>query len=247
MNRKSGGRSLDGQNVLVTGASSGLGEVVASTCAAEGASVALVARREERLEEVASQIEAAGGRAVICPADVGDENAVLAAVGRAREALGPIDVLVNNAGTNVKARSVSETSSAEWRKLLDVNLTSAFLFTKALLPEMMEREDGTIINISSMAAVHPSLLAGVAYSASKLGMEALTEVTNEEANPRNVRACSICPGEINTAILDLRPSPPPPEKRQVMLQSEDLAATVVLIASLPARAHIEKVVIKPTR
>ncbi|UCH27735.1 MAG: SDR family oxidoreductase [Trueperaceae bacterium] len=247
MDRTSGERSLDGKSVLVTGASSGLGQGIAIACAAAGANVALVARREERLREVASQIEAAGRRAVICPADVGNEAAVLAAVTRAREALGSIDVLVNNAGTNVKARSVSETSSDEWRKLLDVNLTSAFLFTKALLPEMMARESGTIINISSMAAVHPSLLAGVAYSASKLGMEALTEVTNEEANPHNVRACSICPGEVNTAILDLRPSPPPPEKRQVMLQSEDLAATVLLIASLPSRAHIEKVLIKPTR
>ncbi len=247
MDRTSGERSLDGKSVLVTGASSGLGLGIAVVCAEAGADVALVARREERLKEVATRVEAAGRRAVICPADVGNEAAVLAAVTRAREALGSIDVLVNNAGTNVKSRSVSETSSDEWRKLLDVNLTSAFLFTKALLPEMMARESGTIINISSMAAVHPSLLAGVAYSASKLGMEALTEVTNEEANPHNVRACSICPGEVNTAILDLRPSPPPPEKRQVMLQSEDLAATVLLIASLPSRAHIEKVLIKPTR
>ena len=170
-----------------------------------------------------------------------------ASVARAREALGPIEVLVNNAGSNVAARSLAETSSEEWRRLLEVNLTSAFCYTKEVLPAMIARGRGTIINIASRAASHPGLLAGVAYSASKRAMEALTVVTNEEGNPHHVRACVVNPGEGDTDILDLRPSPPSQAWRAAMIQPEDLAALVVLIATMPQRVTIESVELRPTR
>jgi NADP-dependent 3-hydroxy acid dehydrogenase YdfG len=239
-------KRLQGKTVLVTGASSGFGREIALTCAVEGADVALVARRGEMLEEVAELAGMEGRRAVICVADVAEEEQVLAAVARAKEELGVIDILVNNAGINVKQRSILDTSSAQWRQLLEVNLTSAFLFTKALLPDMIAQERGTIINLASRAALHPDLTGGVGYSASKMGMDALTQVTNEEGNPHNVRACLFCPGVGNTPILDQRPTPPPPAQRQRMLQPEDIAATIVFIASLPQRIHIELVSMKPT-
>lgn len=238
---------LTGQTILITGASSGFGRAIALACAAEGANVALVARREKELQEVATLAQTEGSRVVVCVADVADEDQVLTAVTRAKEELGPIDVLVNNAGMNVPQRSIQDTSSGQWRQLLEVNLTSAFLFTKAILPTMKAREQGTIINLASRAATHPHLAGGVAYSTSKMGMDALTQVTNEEANPYNVRACLLCPGVGNTPILDRRPSPPPMEQRLKMLQPEDVAAVVVLIASLPARVNIEQISLKPTR
>lgn len=240
-------KRLENQNVLITGASSGFGRAIALACAAEGANVALVARRETELQEVAALAEAQGARAVVYPTDVGDEAQVLAAFEAARNDLGPIDILVNNAGTNVRARSIQDTSSDEWRLLMDVNLTSAFLFIKAALPDMKARHNGLIINLASRAAVHPHLGGGAAYSTSKMGMDALNQITNEEANTFGVRATLICPGSANTPIVDRRPKPPTPEERAFLLQSEDIADAVIFVATLPPRAHVELLVMKPTR
>jgi NADP-dependent 3-hydroxy acid dehydrogenase YdfG len=238
---------LDGKNVLVTGSSSGIGQAIALACAEEGANVALVARRADRLEAVAAQIREMGRTAAICVADVADEAQCLAALEQATAALGPIDVLVNNAGTNLKNRSIQETTTEEWRRILEVNLTSAYVLTKAVLPDMIAREGGTIINIGSRSAMLPSIFAGVSYSTSKIGLDALTQVTNEEGNAHGVRACVIHPGEVETEILVYRKSPVSDERRQRMMQGEDIAAAVVLVASLPPRANIDLISIRPTR
>ena len=238
---------LAGKTALVTGASSGFGVGIAESLAAAGAAVALVGRDADRLQATADSIAAAGGRAVICRADLADEAQIVAAVEQATAALGPIDILVNNAGMNVPQRTIRDTSSAQWRQLLEVNLTAAFVFTKLILPDMMARETGTIINVASRAAITPHLLGGVAYSTSKIGMDALTQVTNEEGNPRNVRACLLCPGVGNTPLLDRRPVPPPLEQRKHMLQPEDIAAVALLVASLPQHVKIDLVSFSPTR
>jgi NADP-dependent 3-hydroxy acid dehydrogenase YdfG len=238
---------LAGKTILITGASSGFGRGIALACAAEGADLALVGRSEDRLNAVAALAQEQGSHVVVCMADIADETQVLAAVEKAKTALGRIDVLVNDAGMNVTQRSIKDTSSAQWRLLLDVNLTAAFLFTKAILPDMIARQEGTIINVASRAALHPHLAGGVGYSTSKQGMDALTQVTNEEANPHGVRACLLCPGVGNTPLLDRRPTPPPQEARVKMLQPEDVAAVAVLVAAMPPRVNIELVSMLPTR
>jgi NADP-dependent 3-hydroxy acid dehydrogenase YdfG len=240
-------KRLQGKKMLITGASSGFGRGIALACAAEGADLALVGRNEQRLQEVAELAGAAGSQVVICGADIADEAQILAAVAKAKEALGRIDVLVNDAGMNVTQRSIKDTTSDQWRQLLEVNLTAAFLFTKAVLPDMIAREEGTIINVASRAALHPHLAGGVGYSTSKQGMDSLTQVTNEEANPHGVRACLLCPGVGNTPLLDRRPVPPPAEQRLKMLQPEDLGAVVVLVASMPPRVNIDLISMLPTR
>jgi len=240
-------KRLAGKKILITGASSGFGRGIALACAAEGADLALVARDTERLQAVADLARAQGSEVVICPANIADQTQVLAAVAHAKVALGQIDVLVNDAGMNVTQRGIKDTSLEQWRQLLDVNLTSAFLFTKAVLPDMIARQAGTIINVASRAALHPHLAGGVGYSTSKQGMDALTQVTNEEANPHGVRACLLCPGVGNTPLLDRRPVPPPLDVRAKMLQPEDLGAVVVLIASMPPHVNIELVSMLPTR
>jgi len=239
--------ALAGKTIIVTGASSGFGEAIALACAEAGASVSLVARRRALLVSVADSIDAAGGRALVCPADVSDDGQIYAALEKTRAALGPIDVLVNNAGFNHTERSIADTTAEQWRELMDVNLTSAFVFTKAVLPEMMERGDGLIVNLASRAGMHPSLNAGVGYSASKIGMEALNAVTNEEGNAHGVRACLFNPGAGNTPIIDRRPVKFSAEQKAKMIQSEDIAATVVFLASLPPRVHIDFLSMMPTK
>ena len=239
--------NLNGKNALVTGASSGFGRAIALAFAEAGANVALVARRGEQLQEVAEMITAQGRKAVVCAADISDEAQIAQAVAHARQGLGQIDLLVNNAGMNVTQRSIQDTSSEQWQQLLTVNLTAAFLFTKLVLPEMITRQDGTIINLASRAALHPHLAGGVGYSTSKMGMDALTQVTNEEANAHNVRACLLCPGVGNTPILDRRSSPPPMAQRQKMLQPEDVAEVALLVAAMPAHVNIELISMLPTQ
>ncbi len=238
--------ALAGKTIIVTGASSGFGEAIAIACAAAGAQVSLVARRTEMLEAVAAAARAQGGETLVCPADVSDDAQIQAAVEKTRAAFGPIDVLVNNAGTNIAQRSITDTSARQWRELMDINLTSAYVFTRAVLPEMKARGDGLIINLASRAGMFPSIGAGVAYSASKIGMEALNAVTNEEGNAHGVRACLFNPGAGNTPIIDRRPVKFSQEQKQKMIQSEDIAATVVFIASLPPRVNIDLISMLPT-
>ena len=239
--------NLQNKTVIVTGASSGFGEAIAIACAAEGAKVSLVARRVGLLERVAIAARAKGGEALVCPADVSDDAQVHAAVEKTRAAFGPVDLLVNNAGANISQRSITDTSAEQWRELMDINLTSAFVFTQAVLPEMKARGDGLIINLASRAGMFPSIGAGVAYSASKIGMEALNDVTNEEGNAHGVRACLFNPGAGNTPIIDRRPVKFSLEQKMKMIQSVDIAATVVFIASLPPRVNIDLVSMLPTK
>ena len=238
---------LKDKNIIVTGASSGFGEAIAMACAAEGANVSLVARRQAALEAIAEVIRQKGGRALVCAADVSDETQIHAALAKTHASFGAVDILVNNAGMNIPERSITETSAERWRRLLEVNLTSAFVFTKAVLPEMKERGGGLIVNVASRAAMFPSMRAGVAYSTSKIGMEALNILSNDEGNPFGVRACLFNPGIGNTAIIDNRPREFTQEERMNMIQSEDIADTVVFIASLPPRVNINLISMVPTR
>ena len=238
---------LNDKTIIVTGASSGFGEAIAIACAAEGARVSLIARRVAALEAVAAIVREKGGSALVCPADVSDDDQIYAAIEKTRAAFGPIDILVNNAGVNIPQRSIEETTPEQWRELLEVNLTSAYVFTRAVLPEMKARGDGLIINIASRAAMVPNIRAGVAYSTSKIGMEALNDITNEEGNAFGVRACIVNPGLGNTPIIDHRPGQFSQEQRLKMIQSEDIAATVVFLASLPKRVNINLISMLPTQ
>lgn len=240
-------RKLDDKTVLITGASSGFGKAIALACAREGAKVALVARRQDALEAVAQEIEENNGKALVCPLDVTNDDQIHEVIVKVVDTFGSIEVLVNNAGTNVTERTIADTSVDQWRLLLDVNLTSAFVFTKAVLPTMKERGDGLIVNLSSQAGLHPNSGAGVAYSSSKMGMESLNKVTNEEGNPFGVRACLLCPGAGNTPIIDRRPRAYSHEERMKMIQPEDIAETVIFVACLPPRVNINLISMMPTQ
>ena len=161
-------------------------------------------------------------------------------------AWGRIDVLVNNAGMNIRRRKVEEVSEQDWDSVLRVNLTGTFLVTQKVLPHMRRQGSGTVLNVSSMAGYRAFALSGPAYSAAKAGVISFTDSLNLTERVHGVRACAVCPGEVATPILDQRPQPPSAEARAAMLQPEDLAETLLHVAALPQRATVELLTIYPT-
>src|SRR4051794_29751525 len=172
--------ALSGKVAIVTGAGSGIGRATAVALSHAGADVTLIARGEEALKVVATEVEAAGRQGLIRPLSVNDAAAVEEAVQATVEAFGRVDILVNNAATNTPRRKLLDTSAEDWRLVIDINLTGAYLCTCAVLPVMQHQGEGTIVNIASVAGKSVSLLGGAHYSASKAAVLSLTQSTNLE-------------------------------------------------------------------
>ncbi len=224
---------------VVTGAGSGVGRAVALRFAAEGWRVALVGRRPEPLAETAAA--SGDGRAAVFACDVSAPESVTAMAAGVLARFDQVDVLVNAAGINVTRRSFEAVSLDDWHAVLATNLHGAYYCVRAFLPGMRARRTGTIININSDVGKVARDLAGPAYVTSKFGLMGLTQQINAEERAHGVRACSICPRDINTPLLDKRPQPPAPEVRARMLQPDDLADCAWLVATLPARAIVEEI------
>lgn len=237
---------LEGKGAIVTGAGSGIGEAVARCFAEEGALVVTVGRTISKLLQAKDLAGAAGARLHPRALDVSDAAGVDSMVAWALERLPQIDILVNNAGTNVPRRTLSELSREDFDTVVQVNLNGPFYLMQAVLPGMRERGDGVIITVSSTAGVRTSVVGGPSYSASKHGVRSLSLAAHLEEGPRGIRSCVICPGEVNTPILDRRPVVPSDAKRAVMLQPEDVAQAALLVATLHPRACIPELVITPT-
>ena len=234
------------KSAIVTGAGSGIGEKTAEMLAAEGANVVLVGRRLDPLQQVADRITASGGTAISHSADltVGDEAAGVAAF--TLETYGQVDVLVNNAGFSSKVRSVRYVQPVEWDAVFKVNMEGVYRLTQACLPGMIDRGDGTIITTSSMSALRPGILGGSPYSAAKAAVRAFSHALNSELRSQGIRATVIVPGEVDTPILQGRPSVPDADARQTMMQPEDVARCIHLAATLPQRTVIEELVVMPS-
>lgn len=233
------------QIAVVTGAGSGVGRAVAVALLERGWNVALVGRRAEALRETVELTGAAGERALVAAYDVGELAAVQQLAQAVVERFGQADALVNAAGTNTKARSLAQLSIDDYHRMIATNLNGAYYCVQAFLPAMRERGAGTIVNIGSISGLRASPLAGVAYSMSKFGLVGLTQSINAEERRNGIRACVVSPGEIDTPLLELRPSMPPPEARARMLQPEDVARCVLLAIELPPRAVIEELTVQP--
>jgi NADP-dependent 3-hydroxy acid dehydrogenase YdfG len=234
--------ALDGTTAIVTGAGTGIGAAVAVALHGAGAAVTLIGRRPEPLAEVAGRL---GDRVHACACDVSDSDAVQAAVAEAARAHGPATILVNNAGINTNPRTVADVSLPDWDLTVAVDLSGVFYCVRAALPAMRAAGGGTIVNIGSTAGRWGSSLAGAAYSAAKHGVVGLNSVINDEESRNGIRCTVILPGEVETPILDRRPEPVSAERRRAMLQPEDVAAATLLAATLPDRACITELVIKP--
>jgi len=231
---------LQGKVALVTGASSGIGAEIARSLAREGAKVALAARNEKKLQEVAASL-GDRSRTLVVPADISQESDVREMVERTVRQLGRIDILINNAGFGV-FKPLTDISVEEFDNVIGVNLRGTFLCLKHTLPLMYEQGHGCVVTISSLAGKH-GFAGGGAYCASKFGVNGLAESAFHEARSQNVRIITISPGSVDTNFFDEAGTTSP--NRDRILQPEDVAESVLLAVSLPERALIRELDIRP--
>jgi NADP-dependent 3-hydroxy acid dehydrogenase YdfG len=236
---------LTGKSALVTGGGSGIGLESARALLGEGANVAIAGRDADKLRRAAANLNG-GDRVLTHAADVSDKTQVAALMDAVNRRFGRIDILINNAGANVKNRAIKDLDLETWDQQIAVNLDSAFYCTFAVLPQMRDRKDGLIVNISSVSGKRASPLGGAAYSAAKFGMAALGICLGVEEKDNGIRVTNIFPGEVDTPILVNRPVPVTAEHRAKILQPADVAAAVVFVCTLPPRAHVPELIITPT-
>ncbi len=233
-----------GQVAVVTGAARGIGEAVSHRLASLGMQVWLLARNEERLQAVRSAIRDAGGEAEIFPLDLRDDGAIAAFGERLANAGSRCDVLVNNAAVGHFGRPLHEMSLENWDETQSTNLRAPFLLIRALAPLMIERGDGHIINISSLAGHNP-VANGAAYSASKWGLNGLTYSVAEELRPHGVRVSVIAPGSVHTGFGGGTLEDGDKARRKI--QPEDVASIVEMLVRQAPQSFVSEVLIRPTR
>ncbi len=236
---------LTNKTILITGGGSGIGLAAARLFLKEGAKVAITGRNESKLKQAAVDLRAAD-RLWHGPCDVTVPVNVKNLVAQVQQKLGKIDILVNNAGLNIKDRGIRQLTPDSWDELVRANLDGAFYCIHAVLPDMLQRQDGLIINISSVAGKRANPLGGAAYAAAKFGLSALGICLAAEEKDSGIRVCNIYPGEVDTPILENRPTPVSAEQRQKILQPDDVAAAILFVAQLPPRVSVPELVIKPT-
>ena len=231
---------------VVIGAGSGIGRETALMLADEGAVPILIGRTATKLSDVKNEILRQGGHSRIFDLDVGDHSAVQDMAETVLEEFGRVDLLVNNAGHSSPNRRLLTSTPSEIQSVLSSNLLGTIFCTQAVIPSMLKAQRGTIINIASVAGVNPSLLAGLAYSAAKAAVINFTGFLNKDLENTGIRSSVVIPGEVDTPILDNRPTPPSRDARDTMVTAEDTANAILMIVKLPQRANIPELQIRPT-
>ncbi|WP_420637973.1 SDR family NAD(P)-dependent oxidoreductase [Candidatus Poriferisocius sp.] len=194
-------RPLEGRGAVVTGASGDIGGAIARVLAAQGARVGLIARRADRLEELARQLRTSGAEVAIAPCDVTDADAVAAAAEHVTGAIGPVDVVVNNAGGARFTAPAQDIAEPGWSKTVALNLTAPFLVSQAFGRTMIERGSGSIVNVGSLSGLR-HLPGMAAYSAAKGGLFQQTKALAREWAPHGVRVNAVAPGFVDTSGWD---------------------------------------------
>jgi 3-oxoacyl-[acyl-carrier protein] reductase len=225
---------LKGRVVLVTGAGRGIGRATAIAFAREGAKVALVGRTKKNLADVAKELKDLGASSAVLPADVSDEGAVARAVAAAEQQLGPVDVLVNNAGIFATA-PVEKMDTLAFDRMIAVNLRGPFLMSRAVLPGMKSRRRGHVVNIASTAG-RRGFAGGGAYCASKFGLAGLSEAMMYEARTSDVRVSVVYPSTVATDLVK-KAGMTFDEKKAI--QPEDVAAGIVALVKMDDRALVK--------
>jgi 3-oxoacyl-[acyl-carrier protein] reductase len=233
---------LSGKVALITGAGRGIGLAIAEKFAAEGAKVALVARHSDQLNSAMKKISNAGGKSCAIPADITDESQVIRMIQNTESELGQIDILVNNAGT-MTLRPIVDTSVEEWNKIMDTNLLGVFLCSKYVLPSMMERKTGRIINIGSMAGRRGYPAQG-AYCCSKHGLYGFSKVLAIECQQYGIKVNMVSPGgvltELSKSLLKSRGE----SQSSEWMTADEVANGVLYIATQEGAAMTDELVLR---
>lgn len=241
-------RDMTDETVIVTGASSGIGAATARALADEGANVALAARRADRLEALADEIDAGPGEALVVPTDVTDREAVGDLVETTVEAFGGLDVLVNNAGVMLLQR-VADADRDDWRTMVEVNLLGLMHASKAALPHL--RGGGDIVQVSSVAGRTTSETAA-GYNATKWGVNGFTDALRKEESENGVRTTLIEPGAVDTELQEHIPDDEVRQRIEGWVESmqplvaEDIAAGVLYAVGQPRHVNVNELMIRPT-
>ncbi len=241
--------ALQGKVALVTGASSGIGEATARMLAAEGAAVAIAARRVERLHALRDELTAAGARVHVLDLDVTDEQAVRAAVAATVDTLGGLDVVVNNAGVMLLG-PVEGADTSDWTRMIDTNVRGLMYVTHAALPHLL-RSQGVVVQMSSIAG-RVAMRGAAVYNASKFAVNAFSEALRQEVTERGVRVVVIEPGTVETELrehITHAPSKAAIEERVAkirQLRSADVAEAVRYAVTAPPRATVAEIFVRPT-
>lgn len=233
-------KQIQGKVALVTGASRGIGLAVARSLGRLGAKVSICARDAKKLEQAANELERDGVTILAVTANVTLAAEVTALVTKTEHSLGPIEILVNNAGVGYFAPT-HLADEATWDRVLDTNLKSVFLASKAVAAGMIERRSGHIINIASLAGKNAFANGGI-YCASKWGLIGLTECMAEDLRPYGIRVSAICPGSVATEF-----SAHVGKDTRKMLQPEDIAHAVEMIVTQTPQSFISEVLMRPTQ
>jgi NADP-dependent 3-hydroxy acid dehydrogenase YdfG len=243
--------ALEGKVAAISGASSGIGEATALALAAEGAAVALAARREDRIADLAGRIEKDGGSALAVATDVTDEEQANAFVARAHDELGGLDVLDNNAGVMLLG-PVAGAPTDQWRQMIEVNLLGLLYCTHAALPIMGAAGSGDIVNVASVAGRTANFGSGV-YNMTKWGVVGFSEALRQECSRAGVRVTAIEPGWVDTELQGHNEHPAvvagmkkAMEKVERVLDADDIARAITFAVTQPPHVSINEMLIRPT-
>lgn len=234
-------KPLSGQVAVVTGAGGGIGSAISRRLSDLGATVVLAGRTMKTLETVASEIAANGGQAKAAKCDVSSLDSVQALAALVDKSYGWIDILVNNAGVGSFAAPLHEVTPEAWEKVLNTNLRGVYYCIRAFAPMMIRGQGGHIVNISSLAGKN-ALPNGAAYAASKWGLNGLSYSVAEELRPHQIRVSVVCPGSVNTEL-----SPHAGKDPNKMLQPEDVAHVVAMLATQAPQSFASEVLLRPTQ
>jgi NADP-dependent 3-hydroxy acid dehydrogenase YdfG len=236
---------LTNQNVLIVGASSGIGREIARLFAHEGARIIAAARRLERLQALRDELIEEGKSIEIFEADASRLEDMERLGREALSKLRTLDILVYSAGTNTPDRSLTRLKPQIWNSLVEVNLSGAYYITQAVLPSMRDAKAGHLIYISSISGLLPDV-SGAAYQAAKRGLVGFAHAIRVEEKENGIRTSVVCPGLVDTELIDKRPVKPSAETLSRALKPVDVADLVLAIAKMPAHVVIPQVQILPT-
>ncbi len=234
--------------VIITGASSGLGEATARRLAKSGAKLMLAARREDRLQELVAKIQQDGGTAKYQVTDVSDRSQVEALAQATQQAYGKIDVLVNNAGI-MPLSPLAETKVDEWEQMVDVNIKGVLYGVAAVMPIMLQQESGQIINLSSVAG-HKVFAAGTVYCATKFAVKAISEGIRLESDGK-IRATNISPGAVATELTNTISHDATADMAEqlygIAIEPDAIARAITYAIEQPGDVDVNEMIIRPTK